>query len=271
MTQTLRLLSWNIQCGIQTDSHHEYVTRGWRHLLPHRASPSNLRRIAGLMTAFDVVAIQEADGGSLRSGFLNQVEYLADMAGFPYWHGQRTRNLAQFGQHGNGLLSRFRIQHIHEHRLPGLIPGRGAIQMQLGEETTESITLVAMHLSLGKRSRLQQLKFLAKSLQSHKYIVLMGDTNCEAEEIKSCFADAGHPMRGLPESAATFPSWKPNRQLDHILAGENLIIDAVEVLPYCYSDHLPVAMEIRVPSEVQVGESGHRSPLAPAAVKYRNM
>lgn len=269
MNQTLRLLSWNIQCGIQTESASDYVTRGWRHLLPHRASPSNLRRIAGLMKAFDVVAIQEADGGSLRSGFLNQVEYLADMAGFPYWHGQRTRNLAQLGQHGNGLLSRHRVAKVEEHRLPGLIPGRGAIEVQIGS-SEHTITVVAMHLSLGKRARLQQLRYLADQVKDREYLVLMGDTNCEAEEIKRCFEHIGRPLKGLPPDLSTFPSWRPNRQLDHILVGENLNISAVEVLPYCYSDHLPVAMEIEVPAVVQLGEASHRSPLAPVAAKIRN-
>lgn len=272
-TTNLRLLSWNIQCGITTESTSDYLTRGWRHVLPHKASPSNLRRIAGLLTSFDVVALQEADGGSLRSGFINQVEYLADLAGFPYWHAQRTRNLAQLGQHGNGLLSRYPVRQVHEHRLPGLIPGRGAIQALLGSGGTDreapALVLVAVHLSLGKRARRGQLNFLAEQVRHNPYLVLMGDTNCEAEEIVQCFDRHGVALKGLPKTSMTFPSWQPQRQLDHILVSASLNVQAVEVLPYSYSDHLPVAMALELPTALDLGESGHRMPLAPGAMPRR--
>ncbi|NQD36083.1 EEP domain-containing protein [Permianibacter sp. IMCC34836] len=271
-TTSLRLLSWNIQCGITTERTSDYLTRGWRHLLPHKASPSNLRRIAGLLTSFDVVALQEADGGSLRSGFINQVEYLADLAGFPYWHAQRTRNLAQLGQHGNGLLSRYPVRQVHEHRLPGLIPGRGAIQAFLGgadKQASPSLVLVAVHLSLGKRARRHQLDFLAEQVKQYPYLVLMGDTNCEAQEIVDCFGRHGMALKGLPKTSLTFPSWQPQRQLDHILVSAALTVQAVEVLPYCYSDHLPVAMALELPEAMTLGEASHRMPLAPGAMPRR--
>lgn len=272
MTTTLRLLSWNIQCGITTERTSDYLTRGWRHVLPHKASPGNLRRIAGLLTSFDVVALQEADGGSLRSGFINQVEYLADLAGFPYWHAQRTRNLAQLGQHGNGLLSRYPVRQVHEHRLPGLIPGRGAIQAFLGnnaQQPEQALVLIAVHLSLGKRARRGQLDFLAEQVRQYPHLVLMGDTNCEAEEIVHCFERHGIGLKGLPKHSLTFPSWQPQRQIDHILVSSALTVQAVEVLPYSYSDHLPVAMALELPTTLSLGESGHRMPLAPGAMPRR--
>lgn len=32
----IRLLTFNIQVGINTASYHHYVTRSWQHVLPHR-------------------------------------------------------------------------------------------------------------------------------------------------------------------------------------------------------------------------------------------
>ncbi|BBI54561.1 hypothetical protein HORIV_69820 [Vreelandella olivaria] len=31
----LRLLTFNLQVGIQTSAYHHYLTRSWQHLLPH--------------------------------------------------------------------------------------------------------------------------------------------------------------------------------------------------------------------------------------------
>jgi endonuclease/exonuclease/phosphatase family metal-dependent hydrolase len=39
----------------------------------------------------DIVGLQEADPGSLRSGFTNQTHYLAQRAGFNYWSHQPNR------------------------------------------------------------------------------------------------------------------------------------------------------------------------------------
>src|SRR5690606_39930461 len=76
----LRLLTFNIQVGINTSSYHHYLTRSWQHFLPNRRRYENLDRIATLLSQYDVVALQECDGGSLRSGYINQVQYLAEAA-----------------------------------------------------------------------------------------------------------------------------------------------------------------------------------------------
>ena len=91
----LRLLSFNIQVGISTEKYRHYLTRGWQHLLPHNGRAGNLQKIGDLLGDFDLVALQEADGGSLRSGFLNQTQYLAESAGFPYWSHQPNRKVAK--------------------------------------------------------------------------------------------------------------------------------------------------------------------------------
>ena len=63
----LRLLSFNIQVGISTEKYRHYLTRGWQHLLPHNGRAGNLQKIGNLLGDFDLVALQEADGGSERS------------------------------------------------------------------------------------------------------------------------------------------------------------------------------------------------------------
>src|SRR5689334_9216046 len=104
----LRLLSFNIQAGIASSKYRHYLTQSWKHVLPYPERLETLDRIAALSMDFDLVGIQESDAGSLRSAFINQTEYLATRAGFPYWYDQTNRNLGHFAQHSLGLLSRFR-------------------------------------------------------------------------------------------------------------------------------------------------------------------
>lgn len=240
----LRLLSFNIQVGISTERYRHYLTRGWQHLLPHNSRALNLQRIGEMLNDYDLVALQEADGGSLRSGFVNQVEHLAHLGAFPYWYQQLNRNLGRFAQHSNGVLSRLRPTLLEDHPLPGP-PGRGAMLMRLGEGP-DAVVVVMMHLALGPRARTRQLAYIRELISGYRHQVLMGDMNTHATDLLQ-----HSPLRDLgllaPQIEATFPSWRPQRCLDHILLSPGLQLERFEVLPMPISDHLPVAVEIRLP------------------------
>jgi len=253
MTEPLRrlsVLSYNIQAGIDTRTFRHYLTQSWKHVLPHRERMANLNRIAQILSQHDLVGLQEVDAGSLRSGFVGQTEYLAHRAGFPYWHQQVNRNIGALAQHSNGLLSRFRPTHLGEHRLPGL-PGRGAILADFGTPGA-GLRVCIVHLALGRRSREVQLRFLADLVGHHPHVILMGDMNCscESREVRRLMRDAG-----LHEPACdqkTFPSWRPMRRIDHILVSEGLAIRNARVLDYPLSDHLPISLEVELPSTVEI-------------------
>ena len=250
----LRLLSFNVQVGINTQRYRHYLTRSWQHVLPHAGRNANLHRIGELIEPYDLVALQEVDGGSLRSDFVNQVEYLAKRADFPYWYQQLNRNLGRFAQHSNGLLSRYRPTLLEDHPLPGP-PGRGALIMRLGEGE-QALGVVMMHLALGARVRARQLAYIRERVGEFRHLVLMGDMNTHARELLE-----HSPLRDLglvaPQAQATFPSWRPQRCLDHILLSPKLELERVEVLSQPISDHLPVAVEIHWPNR----HSSHKNNL----------
>lgn len=248
----LRLLSFNIQVGNSTLGYHHYLTRGWQHVLPHSGRTNNLQRIGQLLADYDVVALQEADGGSLRSSYVNQVEHLARLGAFPYWYQQLNRNLGKFAQHSNGLLSRLKPTALEDHPLPGP-PGRGAILMRFGEGD-DAVAVVMMHLALGAKTRALQLSYVRELIGGYRHQVLMGDMNTHANDLLE-----RSPLRDLgllaPQAQATFPSWRPQRCLDHILISPGLTLGKVGVLPLPISDHLPVAVEIRLPDGPRANDS----------------
>lgn len=242
----LRLLSFNVQVGISTSAYRHYLTRSWQHLLPHAKRTENLNKIALLLRQFDVVALQEVDGGSVRSGFVNQVAYLAEEAGFPYWHQQLNRNLGRMAQHSNGFLSRYRPVSVSEHALPGVIPGRGALVVKYGTDAAP-LVLVMAHLSLGQKAQQNQLAYISDLIQGYHHVVLMGDFNCSSDQLLEKSPLAATELIPLPADAHTFPSWRPERALDHILVTPSLEVTRAGVVPFPVSDHLPIAMDVTVP------------------------
>ncbi|MEO6696733.1 MAG: endonuclease/exonuclease/phosphatase family protein [Gammaproteobacteria bacterium] len=242
----LRLLSYNIQAGMATTRPHHYLTQSWKHVLPHARSLGNLDKIAHLISDFDIVALQEVDAGSLRSGFVNQAEYLAARGHFPYWNCQTNRNLGQFGQHSNVLLSRYRPSAVSEQKLPGFIPGRGVMTARYGSPGEELIVF-HVHLALGKRARLLQLEYISGLVNEHEHVVLMGDLNCQLHSREMDILFKRTHLREPEYKIKTFPSWRPQRNLDHILVTPSLEISNPRVLPSSLSDHLPISVEVSLP------------------------
>lgn len=248
---SLRLLSYNIQAGLSTDRYSHYLTRGWQHLLPAPSRMTNLDGIAAAVADYDLVALQEVDTGSLRSGFVNQARYLAACGGFPFLYEQSNRRIGALTQHSNAVLTRFEPGRVEDHKLPGLIPGRGALRLRFGSGPY-ALHVFIMHLALGRRVRLRQMRYIAELIGQHRYVVVMGDLNCRSDspELHELLraADLREPQPGLN----TFPSWRPNRQLDHILVSAAIDVEQVTVLPHTFSDHLPIAMQVRLPRPLQL-------------------
>lgn len=244
----ISLLSFNIQTGVETNEFHEYVTKSWKHLLPLRERVSNLNRIADLIKDYDVVGLQEVDSGSLRTGFLDQTEYLAHQGRFPFWFRQINRSFGKIAKHSNGVLCRVEPTSVIDHKLPGL-RGRGAMLVEF-ETNKDPLVVCIMHLALGKRARTLQMSYIGNLVKEYSQLVVMGDFNCgtEASELQHLIKNTH--LRLPTEDQHTFPSWRPKRKYDHILVSESLVLSSAKVLSATHSDHLPISVTIELPEGI---------------------
>ncbi|MBV1911624.1 MAG: endonuclease/exonuclease/phosphatase family protein [Kangiellaceae bacterium] len=245
--QRIKLLSYNLQVGIDSHRYRDYVTQSWRHILPDSKRANNLRRAADWLSSYDIVALQEVDAGSLRSQFINQVAYLADQGGFPHYHQQQNRNVAGLAAHSNGMLSKFASSHAIHHKLPGRIPGRGALEVTFGTGS-QQVLVLSVHLSLSHNARKLQLKYIAELLKDIPHFVIMGDMNCPTDQVSVEFDKVGLRVKQSGNNSPTFPRWNPKYCFDQIWVSESLNIIKSEVLDLGVSDHRPIAMEIEIPA-----------------------
>lgn len=245
----LKLLSYNVQVGIGSHSYRDYITQSWRHILPDSRRQANLTEIAHWLSAYDIVALQEVDAGSMRTHFINQVAYLAQKGGFPHWHYQQNRHIGKMAAHANGLLAKHPVDHVVYHKLPGRIAGRGALQVAFGQGNHQLIVL-SVHLALSPRARQKQLAYISELLLGFRYFVVMGDMNCDPASTASQFNKYGLGAHLDENYQPTFPRWKPKHQFDQIWVSNNLEIVSSEVIDLGVSDHLPIAMEIKIPDEL---------------------
>lgn len=245
------MASFNIQTGISTSSYREYITGSWRHMLPSSRRIPNLNRIAHLLSPFDIVGLQEVDGGGARSHNIVQTEYLAARAGFSHWHNQVNRRIGNIALHSNGLLSRIKPDVTHDYKLPGL-PGRGALLVRFKMAGDDALYLCILHLALSRRARLKQLAFVSDLIRDLPHVILMGDLNFEPNTPEMHFLTTATRLCDPVSEVKTFPSWRPHKMLDHILVTPELQVNHVQVLDCDCSDHLPIAMEIKLPDALRM-------------------
>jgi endonuclease/exonuclease/phosphatase family metal-dependent hydrolase len=247
----VRILTYNIQVAIGSRRYRHYLLHGWKHVMPHGQTIRNLDRIAGVIAPFDVVALQEVDSGSFRTRFVNQAEYLANKTGFASWNSLVTRDFGVVAQHTNSILSRRPPRHVVTHRLPGFFEGRGLIEAEYPLDG-RTVAIFCTHLALNCRARIRQVHYIADLVNERDSAILLGDFNCQpgSRGIRH-FLDRTRLRTGSPLHAS-YPSWRPSRIIDHILATDDLEISGLATLPDLLSDHLPVSATVHYPEPVAV-------------------
>lgn len=248
-SRVLRVLCANIQAGATTRRPLDYIVKGWNVWLPFGKS-GTLSSIAQVARLHDLVGLQEADGGSLRSGFACQAKLIGKMAHLPHASRQVNRELGPIMASGNALLGRFEPVVVHSLPLPSKIPGRGIMLAEYALENGETLSVIVAHLSLSAAARVRQLQLISALLSRSQHCILMGDLNTPASSPEMGLLFAHTPLRYPEHAVATYPAWRPSRAIDHILVGGGIACSAVVAVSIGGSDHLALSATLLLPSPI---------------------
>jgi len=220
----------------------------------------------------DVVVLNEVDFDTSWSNHVNQAEYLARKAGYPF--GVEERNLDFRVVHrtwrfGNAILSRYPISKPRVVDLPSFTTWetmcagkkRGvACDVQFGEHTFSIYGLHLSHRSEDVRE-LSAKAVIQLAQRSDHPCVIMGDMNSTPEGLPQSsqtkdgrnaigsFDESGilkrfHAETPVPQSELTFRADNPKSIIDWILISNSLAFQSYKVESSDLSDHRPVVAEI---------------------------
>jgi endonuclease/exonuclease/phosphatase family metal-dependent hydrolase len=258
----VRLLVYNIRYATGTGPAFHLPLPGAGYLR------SNRRVLTGITDFIraerpDVVGLVEVDTGSIRTGMLNQAEYIAGHLGHystfqsKYGAGSINNLMPIVRKQGNAFLSAPTVQGERFHYFDTGIK-RLIIELELHE-----VCVFLVHLSLKFRQRQYQLRSLHDLIiQSVKPVIVAGDFNTfwGTHEIYLFMRAAGlrsANTAGLP----SFPSRVPRIELDFILVSEGIEVSGFRVPDVRFSDHRPLVCDF----EVLRGERAARPRVQPAA------
>jgi len=244
----IRIISLNIQHGWNT-----------RHMAPPlRFSEdkvvANLEKIVGLIAEYDadVVLLQEVDRTSPLTRKIDQLSYIQARTGHAYSaYGAsselRRRDKLVYSA-GCGIISRYPMTDVEnvKFELSFPTPRKGFLSATLSISPTRILTVASVHLVpfniLKARSRHKQMRQLSGALAGKSPLVIGGDLNTSLKNphMQSLMANlgvAGHRIGHKDKSLHTFPSMRPQRRIDWILASEHLPVHDYRTFPHRVSDH----------------------------------
>jgi endonuclease/exonuclease/phosphatase family metal-dependent hydrolase len=228
---TLRVVAYNIHHGEGMDS------------------VVALERIAALIRdkAADIVALQEVDSMTTRTGGVNQAAELARLTGL---HGVFGSFMPyQGGAYGMALLARWPFEGVRNVRLPDGAEPRTALSAVVTlPGTGQTVRVVGIHFYRTDDERLAQATALSEMLgEDDVPTLLAGDFNSTpGSEVMAFLADSWEIV-AKGDDRLTFPSYDPVREIDYVLyrpsdriavAGRHLVDEPV------ISDHRPVVVDL---------------------------
>ena len=222
---SLRLLAYNIRHGKGIDGE------------------IDLERIAELILKFapDVVALQEVDRGTERTGGVDQAAELARLTGFDSFFAKFMDY--QGGEYGMAILTRLPIIEAQRVALPWDVEPRSSAVVTV-QTDTGPVTVANIHFYQTPGQRLAQAKALHEALDGVTHpVVWIGDFNSVRGDEVMSWLDPWYaqPVKDGPPD--TFRADQPSREIDFIIfrPEEAFLVLAHEVVNEpIISDHRPV-------------------------------
>ena len=261
----LRLLTLNIAHGRGLSA--------YQGLHSARAIERNLLRIARLLARerADIVALQEVDEDSHWNQRIHLLDFLQAEVGYSHSylgvHNRRGGRLPL--AYGNGVLSRYAIEHAEHHAFGSAQLGEKGFLYTEHALPGAHLPVVNLHLDYkSRRRRIEQIERLIDYLQARHaqqggetyYAPLVcGDFNSRSgkpnDAVRHLFAhlQAQCAYRLYPEDGRTFPSLLPTHCFDFILVPPGFRVRRCQILRAYVSDHRPVLVDLEILTAPRVG------------------
>ena len=239
-SKNIRVMSYNIHHGRGTDD------------------KIDLNRVAKLINDWspDLVALQEVDNITSRSNFMNETDTLSSKTKMFSVFGS---NINVFGgEYGNAILSKYPIIHWENRNLPrvGDSEQRGLLAAWIQLKDRDNVTVfISTHFDhrvkdVERLKSVEKIKFWIDRGDFGDDLIIAGDLNDTPSSnvilTINTFCDGSNQS----SKYKTFPSRKPERQLDYIYTCNKgkYIIDSYHVIDApIISDHLPIICDIIYP------------------------
>jgi endonuclease/exonuclease/phosphatase family metal-dependent hydrolase len=243
----MRLLLYNIRYAVGGGASMHMPLPGAGYVLGNQSVLPDITRFIKTVDP-DIVGLIEVDTGSIRSRMVNQAEKIASDLGmntsYETKYGEKSINqiLPIVRKQGNAFMA---AQRVHGEKFHYFETG---IKRLIIELEMEEFAVFLVHLSLKYRHRHLQLRHLHDLIEkTEKPVIVAGDFNTfwGENEIYLFMRAAGLTSANV-NSAPTYPSRAPRKELDFVLYQQGIEVQKLEIPDIRLSDHLPLICDFEV-------------------------
>ncbi len=247
----MRLVVYNIRYATGTGPAFHLPLPGAGYLRSNRRVLLGITEFLRAQDA-DVVGLIEVDIGSVRSGMINQAQFIAERLGHysiyecKYGTGSINQRLPIIRKQANAFLAAPRVHGERFHYFDSGIK-RLIIELEL-----ENVCVFLVHLSLKFRHRQYQLRYLHDLVQqATKPVIVAGDFNTfwGTHELYLFMRASGLTSAneaGLP----SYPAKAPRVELDFVLYSRGITLKQFQIPDIRLSDHRPLIVDFDVDFDV---------------------
>lgn len=252
----VRLILYNIEYLEGISGEKMAYLKFWRRLIP----PKDIdKKISNQLKKYkpDIVSLVEI-GGDYITTRENHINYFKKSLGLKHQVSKvkykflgflnLLRIFPLFKKQSNAILSKNKISHYETKYFK---EGIKKTVILADIKVPKKITLILIHLALGKKTREKQLGELIEIVKHIKNpLIVTGDFNTfkGEKEVKKLLEETNlkHRFNLGGGRKYTYPSFHPRRRFDYILTSPEIKVKKYEVLKSELSDHLPVLLDFSV-------------------------
>lgn len=220
----------------------------------------DIQRIADVINQSnaDIVALQEVDINTNRSGNIDMVAILSELTNLPFTTFGKNLNY-EGGKYGNAILSKYPIKEINNFQFENISGEQRGILTGIISVNQSDILFLNTHLDHTGNDDSERILYINKiieeiipSYSETKTILLAGDLNDipgsktyqkTSNVLKDAWKESGEG------DGFTIPVKNSNRRIDYIFYSGNIESIKSTVLYSEASDHLPVVVRFMLSNE----------------------
>jgi endonuclease/exonuclease/phosphatase family metal-dependent hydrolase len=214
----------------------------------------DLPRIAGIIrdSGADLVALQEVDNGTERTGGVDQAAELGRLTGLNVAYGAAMDY--QGGKYGNAILCKPRVKSKRIVPLAGSggkHEPRCVLVIQCNVQG-RNLVFASTHLDFTAEpsDRLDQAKIIARTFaNAHRPMILAGDFNCRVGSPPLNLLAEQFDITTANDATPTSPPEQPISKIDHVLVKPRerwRTVDVKVIDERIASDHRPVIVKLEL-------------------------
>ncbi|GIU69513.1 MAG: hypothetical protein KatS3mg002_0749 [Candidatus Woesearchaeota archaeon] len=265
----MKILLQNIQSGVNINKGYWQIPLFfWKYFLPH--SQKSIIKISEYIkyNNIDIAVFTEADAGSIRTNFIDQVSLISRNSGLKNGFFFKTTNILKITNQGNGILTKYRIINNKQYPLPSIGEPRFLCQstIEIRDETKNKnskntlktknkindriknnedlLNVFITHLSISKRNRVKQIEEINNIISKIKGSkILLGDFNISSDDELLPLQNENFKRISFIK---TYPSWNPKKCFDNIFLSSNIKKYSISKADILVSDHLGLILDFDI-------------------------